>query len=231
MSDELDIQLQLEEFEWTPAEWARAESQRKENDRVLVAQRTRARVHARRAAGENRLAEVLPADIPDGDAWHVISSGDVDALSYLAHLLRAHRMDHVVLSTWCMARTDVEALATWVADERIAMLDAYVGEIFPSQYAEAHEALTSLCRRIGGRVAVYRNHAKVFLCRSGERAWVIESSANVNTNPRAENTVITADPGLYCAYRDYFDGIRSFERDFDDWLPCTRHRTAFGAHD
>ena len=45
---------------------------------------------------------------------------------------------------------------------------------------------------------------------------VIESSANVNTNPRIENTVVTVDSELAYWYKEFFDGIKSFERNFDD---------------
>ncbi|MFP3153113.1 hypothetical protein LQZ18_01520 [Lachnospiraceae bacterium ZAX-1] len=48
---------------------------------------------------------------------------------------------------------------------------------------------------------------------------MIESSANINTNPRTEQTVITLDTGLAKFYKDFYDGIISFERNFDDWKP------------
>ena len=183
------------------------------------AARTVARVQARRAKSEAFLAEILPADIADGEAWHVLSHGDVDALSFLMHLLSAHAMDYVAFSTWCMALADAERFATWLETGRIARVDAYVGEIFPGSYADAHQALCEAVRPAGGRVAVFRNHSKIFLCRAGARAWVIESSANINTNPRTENTVITADVGLFAHHKTFFDEIKSFARDFDDWSP------------
>ena len=48
---------------------------------------------------------------------------------------------------------------------------------------------------------------------------VVESSANVNTNPRIENAVITVDSELADWYKNFFDGIVSFERNFDDVTP------------
>lgn len=181
---------------------------------------TRSRRHARRASSEAMLADLLPADIPDGDAWHVMSQGDVDSLSFVAHLLKQHKMDYVAFSTWCMALDDVDRLNCWLVDRQIERLDAYVGEIFPGTYPREHGALCSTVRPYGGRVAVFRNHSKVFLLRSGDRAWVIESSANINTNPRAENTCITADFGLFLHHKRFFDSIRSFARDFDEWRPA-----------
>lgn len=41
--------------------------------------------------------------------------------------------------------------------------------------------------------------------------FVIESSANINTNPRTEQGVITIDRGLVDFYKNYFDKIKSYE--------------------
>lgn len=180
---------------------------------------TRSRTIARRAASESMLSTILPADIADGESWHVLSSGDIDAMSYLAHLVENHQMDYVAFSTWCMALDDVSRLQNWLADGRVKKIDAYVGEIFPGSYPKEYAALLETVKVCGGRVAVFRNHSKVFLCRSGSRAWVVESSANINTNPRTENACITADVGLYEHHKSYFDAIRSFSRDCDDWTP------------
>jgi hypothetical protein len=74
-------------------------------------------------------------------------------------------------------------------------------------------------KRYKGRVAVFRNHAKIFAGLGSGIAFAIESSANVNTNPRTEQTTINMDRSLFEFYKEYFDGIRSFNRSFDDWTP------------
>lgn len=215
---DLDLCLDLTEFDET--QFVADERRHVEQKKSAAATRTRSRRMARRASSEAKLADILPATIEDGDAWHVLSAGDVDALSYLSHLLKSQPMEYVALSTWCMAMNDVEQLRAWVEEGRIGRLDAYVGEIFPGQYAGEHEALCAVVALCGGRVCVYRNHSKLFLCRAGSRAWVVESSANINTNPRAENTVITADLGLFEHHKGHLDAVRSFDKNFPGWTPA-----------
>ena len=69
-------------------------------------------------------------------------------------------------------------------------------------------------------MAVFRNHSKV-MAGFGERFdFAVEGSANLNSNPRCEQTVITLDTGLARFYKEeIFDNIRSFNKDFDDWKP------------
>ena len=51
---------------------------------------------------------------------------------------------------------------------------------------------------------------------------VVESSANVDTNPRTEQTCITCDGGLARFYLDYFDRINDFDGRFKGWEPFAR---------
>lgn len=42
-------------------------------------------------------------------------------------------------------------------------------------------------------------------------AFGIETSANINTNPRTENGCLTIGKEIYEFYKEYFDKIISFE--------------------
>lgn len=177
--------------------------------------RARSRHMMRRANAEKTLAEILPRRIERGDSWHVISRGDIDALSYLRHCLAGvSHFDNVVLSTWCIAKADMDELATWLDTGRIEKLALYCGEIFPSQYGDEYEAALKLCEEYGIKLVIAKNHSKVTLAANeGDGYWLaIESSANVNTNPRIEQTTLTHDRALYEFYAEFFDGIRSIDR-------------------
>ena len=129
-------------------------------------------------------------------------------------------MEYALLSTWCMAATDVDEIAKWVRNGDLGHIDFYVGEIFQASDAAIYVMLTDLVREFGGRVAIFRNHSKV-MAGFGERFdFVIEGSANVNTNPHSECAVITVDSGLARWYKDeIFDKIQSFNKDFEGWQP------------
>jgi hypothetical protein len=176
---------------------------------------TRNRHQVRRAKSEAALADILPAHLEAGVSYHVISHGDIDSRSYVDHVLRAQRLDRLLVSTWCMSMDDVVQFREHLTAGRVGAIDFYVGEIFPSQYPDEFLALRKLCRSHGSTFCVARNHSKVMAGQHAESGFavVIESSANVNTNPRIEQTVLTVDQDLHDFYRDFFDGLRSIHRD------------------
>lgn len=179
------------------------------------ATRVQHRHHTRRANAEAHLASILPARVDPGDSWHVISRGDIDALSYVRHALAGvSHFDHLLMSTWCIAKADLEEIAGWIDDGRIDQFDLYAGEIFPSQYGDEYEQMQRMCQVFGCRLVIAKNHSKVTLMRNAELGYhlVVEGSANVNTNPRIEQATIHESADLFEFYLEFFSGIRSIDR-------------------
>ena len=165
----------------------------------------------RRAFSETQLLDVVGINFQDGESYHCITGGDVDALSYLKVVLRQQNLNYCLFSTWCMAAEDILQFDEWLESGKIKKLDAYVGEIFPQSYKIEWKMLNEIFQKHDcGRIAVFRNHAKIFAGYGEKFYFGIETSANINTNPRTENGCITIGKGIYDFYRKYFDGIKSF---------------------
>lgn len=166
----------------------------------------------RRAFSETQLLDVLGIDFKDGESYHCITAGDVDSLSYLKCVLRQQNLDYCLFSTWCMAADDILQFDEWLTEGKIKKLDAYVGEIFPGSYKMEYKKLKEVFEKHQcGRIAVFKNHSKIYAGIGSKFAFGIETSANINTNPRTENGCLTISQGIFEFYKEYFDGIKSFE--------------------
>ncbi len=190
-------------------------SRHKAEQQKARAVRTANRHAVRRARAEAELATLLPPRIADGDSWHVASHGNIDALSYLRHLIAPTYFDYVAISTWCIARQDLQEITGWLDAGRIDHLSLFAGEIFRNQYGDEYEMVLRMCEDYDVRFVMAKNHSKVTLaCNEAEGYYlVVESSANVNTNPRIEQTCVTASRELFEFYRDFFEGLKSIGRD------------------
>jgi hypothetical protein len=175
----------------------------------------------RRAFSELSLLDEINGPLKNGFSYHCITGGDVDAMSYLRIIIREQDLKYCLLSTWCMAQDDVLQLREWIEEGKIDRLDCYVGEIFPGSYRREYQMLMELQKdhNRGGRICVFKNHSKIFAGTGIKFDFAIESSANINTNPRTENGCITIGTEIYKFYKDFFDRVKSFSEDFDTWEP------------
>jgi hypothetical protein len=165
----------------------------------------------RRAYSETQLLDVTPKELKKGYSYNYITSGDVDALSFLKIILRQQKIEHCLFSTWVMAADDILQIEEWLEKGLIKTIDAYMGEVFPNGYKHEYKKLKEVIKKYGGTVKVFRNHSKIFAGIGDKWSFGIQTSANINTNPRTENACITIDNEIYNFYKNYFEGINSFE--------------------
>ena len=111
-----------------------------------------------------------------------------------------------------MAADDILQIDEWLESGMIKTMDAYVGEIFPGSYTQEWEALKRVIPKYGGVIKVFMNHSKIFAGIGDKYSFGIQTSANINTNPRTENGCITIDDEIYNFYKSYFDDIESFNK-------------------
>lgn len=184
---------------------------------IRVSHRYGHRHLTRKAASEKALEEQLDWHFREGDCYHCFSFGDVDSLTFFKHVLRQQKVLYLAISTWCMAGEDVDDLRKWHERGMLGRVDFFVGEIFPGSYSLVYEAVKDLASTMESRVVVFRNHSKIMVVVGEKFDCLIESSANVNTNPRSENTVITVDSSLVADYVKLFNEIIPFNRkDYSD---------------
>lgn len=211
--DDLDLDL---DFQFEP-KVDNPEQDPEEEPGTVQVKRMKERHYTRRITSELNLEKQLDWHLEEGSSYHCISRGDVDSLTYLRMIVKQQRIKYLLVSTWCMAITDVDEIRWWLERGYIDRVDFYVGEIFQNSYSDIYDYIKTKVIRNGGRICVFRNHSKVMMGYGERFDFTIESSANINTNPRTEQTNITVSTELATFYKEFFDNIRSFNKDFEKW--------------
>ena len=210
MTDWLDINNGWDD----PSEKKEYVEEKKTKRRTTACLELSSKYQYRRAFSEVKLLESMRYEkLKTGKSYSFITGGDVDSLSFLKIVLNQQKLTHCLFSTWCMAAEDIFQFGEWLENGKIEKLDAYVGEIFPNSYKIEYQMLKDLFKKHDcGKIAIFKNHSKIYAGYGNEFYFGIQTSANINTNPRTENGNITIDEQIYHFYNDYFSGINSFEK-------------------
>ena len=172
-----------------------------------------------RMISDKNIEDLLPWHFEEGAAYHCLSYGGIDAYSYLKFILKQQRLKYCLISSWIISPQDADAIHERVKAGDIQKIDFYVGDIFAGGYRGAYEKTLETVALCNGRVAIFHNHCKIIVGIGEKFDFAIESSTNLNVNFRLEQTTIFASRELALWYKEYFDEIHAFNRDFDGWTP------------
>lgn len=161
---------------------------------------------------EENLKRIFPPKLERGTAYHFLTAGDIDQLSFPTVILeKLGPFPVFYCSSWTMTRTDVGIIESWADAGMIGAPSFFTGEYFQTRETSAYASLVDMIQRTGGRLRTFRNHAKVTLLGCPERdEWLtLTGSANLSMNPRTEQTVLFNDPEVFNFYRAWFDDLFS----------------------
>ena len=133
-------------------------------------------------------------------------------LSFTRHLLAgAASFDSLTISTWRINRDDLEQIETWLDAGLIETFHLLIDLRFSRLAPDEYQLALSLAHRYEGSVHLCLNHSKLTLAaNAASNTWlVIESSANVNTNHRLEQTAVHNSQPLFDFYSKALHGIRT----------------------
>jgi hypothetical protein len=183
-----------------------------EHDRLPSARalRMQARRHMLRVEREQRLQELLGAAPKAGESIHVISSAKFDFWTWVPVMIDwLGAVDHLYCSTWTLSRPNAkELLALWDAKKITSpRVNILTGTYFKRRESAVYAYLVDGLSRRGGHYRAFQNHAKVLLLANvRKKTWLtIEGSANLTSNPRLEQAVITNDRKLHDFHLAWMD--------------------------
>lgn len=168
----------------------------------------------RRAFSHMELLESVGKDFTFQNGWcyNFITRGDVDMLSYLTLILREQDIEHLILSSWRAERKDMEMILHWKEKGRIGKIEIYLGRLYAHSHDDRYNIRQwrELCAPFPDvTIKVFRNHTKIAAGKGAKFNFVVQSSANMNTNVNAENACIIIDDEAFEFYRQFFSEVKT----------------------
>lgn len=167
----------------------------------------------RRAFSEMELLDSLGgATFQEGMCYCFMSRGDVDLSSYLKLILKQQNVPELIVSSWRADLSDFEMLKKWKQAGRIGKVDVFLGRLY-AYGSERRYNITTFREMVKDfpdiTVKVFRNHSKIIAGKGEKYNFVVQSSANMNTNVNAENCCIIIDKDCFDFYRKFFSDIKT----------------------
>lgn len=171
---------------------------------VFRAEQTTEARELRRLFRRETAAEFI-GDVESGMHVFGLSKGQFSLVDVLRHLSDQIGRCRLSLSTWTVARADLDELQELTSEARFSAIRLLIDFSFQRRQPGL---IATIRRRFGSEaVVVTRNHCKFLLMAADRFHLVCRTSMNLNFNPRLEDVEIKDDAELYQFLDDILNDI------------------------
>lgn len=156
------------------------------------------------------LRDLMP-ELPDEeDSFRLVSvRGGFSSISFITHVALQEPISELTATTLRVGKKQLNILQQLKRDGRLYDARFLVGGIMKENKAHGKEYdyftyLNDVCKKQGWQYQAVNNHSKIILMRTADNHYVLETSLNLNENPKIEQFTFENDEGLYDFYYNLY---------------------------
>lgn len=160
-----------------------------------------------------KLDQITDRQLPEaGEVFKFISlHGGVASLSFIRWVADKEPIERLQASTLrigpkqyaylnALAKSGRLGSARFVVSTMQKEMDSTKGRNYAKEFR-------GIAERNGWEIVTANNHSKLILMQTASARYVLETSSNLNENPKIEQYSFSEDPELYDFYTDFFDRL------------------------
>jgi len=156
----------------------------------------------------DHLETIVPDPPKPGESIHIITNGKADFWTWIPHMVKwCGTVKELYCSTWTLNRTCCVELFELMDAGIIEKATFLTGLYFKRRETAVYATLLQGLQARNQRYVAFENHTKITLLRAKHthHHLVAEGSANLTSNPRLEQVVLSDDPALYAFHRGWME--------------------------
>lgn len=161
-------------------------------------------------AEKRQLKTALPKMPNKNESYRMLSvKGGFSSISLIAHIAQTEKIESLYVSTF---RVGVRQFEVLMDLRRKGLLESVsiITSGLQGENQKKYDYLSPVldgCKKNGWRICELNNHSKVILAKTKNGNYVIETSSNLNENPKIEQFIVENDECLYNWYKDFFEAV------------------------
>lgn len=168
------------------------ESQKKDRVNVVI------------STGTKMLAEIIP-EIAEDKAYTFISvKGGFSSINFIDYIAKKSEIDELTVTTLAVGKKHIRYLDKLPIRKAKFICSGIFEKRGLAKEYDYYEAFKTICEKHGWEYSNVNNHSKVILMRSDGKKYVLETSSNLNENPKIEQFCFQIDEKLYDFYYEFF---------------------------
>lgn len=155
--------------------------------------------------------EKLCKDLPaNNEVYKYVSYGDFSSIGFVKFVSEKAKISSLTVATLRVGKKQLHILDMLKKQERLDHVHFIVGSLMKNDSKVGasygyYDNLEEVCKKNKWKLTVLNNHAKVLLFDTDKGKFVIETSSNLNENPKIEQFSFEKNDKLYEFYLNIFN--------------------------
>lgn len=162
-------------------------------------------------ADERKQLAALIGELPTkNEEYKMLSAkGGFSSIGIIDYVARKEKIEELFVSTFRIGLKQFEIL-TDLKEWGYIDKASFVTSGMQGQNGENYDYLTPVldgCKNQNWRIAEFNNHSKLILMQTSKNAYVVETSSNLNENPKIEQFNFFNDEKVFEWYKEFFEAV------------------------
>jgi hypothetical protein len=169
--------------------------------------------------GNRNIDEITGGKLPNkGECYKFISlSGGFASVNFIKTIANKEPIEELTASTLRIGEKQFICLSNLSKREKLQRATFFIGSIMEEDAAknkkyDYYTRFMDTAKNFGWEVYVVNNHSKIILMRTNENYYVLETSSNLNENPKIEQYSLENSKELYDFYYNFFEILKTANR-------------------
>lgn len=144
--------------------------------------------------------------LPDDECFKFLSDGGFSSVSFVKFVANHTAIKELTASTLRVGKKELQQMDFMYKAGRLKAANFIIGSVMKNDSKAGlkygyYDNFESVCKKNGWRYAASNNHSKVILFDTDAGKYVLETSSNLNENPKMEQFSFEKDAALFEFYR------------------------------
>lgn len=154
--------------------------------------------------------ETIMPELPNDEVYKFVSDGGFSSISFIKYIADRTVITGLHASSFRIGRKELQMIDALHQQGRIGDCSFAVGTLMKNdsvrlkQY-KYYDNFVAVCEKNGWKYVTVNNHSKLLLFDTGLGKFVLETSSNLNDNPKIEQFSFERDEELYMFYKNVFE--------------------------
>lgn len=153
--------------------------------------------------------EAMKNELPDNKTvYKFISNGGFSSISFVIYIADKFTINNFYVSTLSVGKKELRMLDVLHDEGKLKNCNFVVGTILKEGNGKNYgyyDALENVCIKNNWKFKATKNHSKILLFETTNGKYVLETSSNLNENPKFEQFSFEKSEDLYNYYLQFFE--------------------------